>query len=82
MLPFSAATFMTIVGIIEITAGLLLIFRPRIGAWVVMAWLILIAFTLIFSGHHFDVAVRDLVMAVGAFALAKLSVNYDKPKNN
>lgn len=82
MLPFSAATFMTIVGIIEIAAGLLVIFRPQIGAWVVMAWLILIAFTLIFSGHYFDVAVRDLVMAVGAFALARLSVNYDKPKNN
>lgn len=73
MLPFSATTFMSIVGIIEIAAGLLVLLRPKIGAWVVMAWLILIAFTLIFSGRYFDVAVRDLVMAVGAFALAKLS---------
>lgn len=73
MLPFSAATFMSIVGIIEIAAGLLVLLRPKIGDWVVMAWLILIAFTLIFSGRNFDVAVRDLVMAVGAFALAKLS---------
>jgi hypothetical protein len=73
MFPFTAATFISIVGIIEIAAGLLVLFRPKIGSWVVMAWLILIAFTLIFSGRYFDVAVRDLVMAVGAFSLAKLS---------
>jgi len=73
MLPFTPATFMSIVGIIEIIAGVLVLLRPKIGAWVVMAWLILIALTLIFSGRYFDVAVRDLVMAVGAFALAKLS---------
>ncbi|MCW3092473.1 MAG: DoxX family rane protein [Ferruginibacter sp.] len=77
MLPFSATTFMYIVGIIEIVAGLLVFLRPRIGAWVVMAWLILIACTLIFGGHYFDVAVRDLVMAVGAFALGKLLLNED-----
>ena len=73
MLPFNAATFMSIVGVIEIAAGLLVLLRPKIGSWVVMAWLILIALTLIFSGRYMDVAVRDLVMAVGAFTLAKLS---------
>lgn len=73
MLPFSATTFMFIVGIIEIAAGLLVLLRPRTGAWVVTGWLVFIAFTLIFSGRYLDVAVRDLVMAVGAFALAKLS---------
>lgn len=73
MLPFSAGTFMSIVGIIEIVAGILILLKPAIGAYVVMAWLTLIALVLLFSGHYFDVAVRDLVMAVGAFALAKLS---------
>lgn len=73
MLPISAAAFMSVVGIIEIAAGVLVLLRPRIGAWVVMAWLVAIALTLIAGGHYFDVAVRDLVMAVGAFALAKLS---------
>jgi uncharacterized membrane protein YphA (DoxX/SURF4 family) len=73
MLPFNAATFMSIVGIIEIVAGVLVLFRPRIGGYVVMAWLIAIALTLIAGGHYFDVAVRDLVMAIGAFCLAKLS---------
>jgi len=73
MLPFSPGTFMHIVGIIEIVAGILVLLRPLIGGYVVMAWLTLIALTLIFGGHYFDVAVRDLVMAIGAFCLAKLS---------
>jgi uncharacterized membrane protein YphA (DoxX/SURF4 family) len=73
MLPFSVETFMHIVGIIEIVAGILVLLRPRPGGYVVMAWLTLIALTLIFGGHYFDVAVRDLVMAIGAYCLAKLS---------
>ena len=73
MLPFEAATFMKLVGVIEIIAGILVLARPRIGAWVVMAWLVCIALQLIIGGQYFDVAVRDLVMAVGAFTLAQLS---------
>ena len=73
MLPFSAHTFMQIVGIIEIIAGILVFIKPAIGAWVVMAWLICIALTLIASGTYLDVAVRDLVMSVGAMSLARLS---------
>ncbi len=73
MLPFEAGTFMMIVGVIEIVAGILVLARPRIGAYVVMAWLVSIALTLVFSGIFIDVAVRDLVMAIGAFSLAKLS---------
>jgi uncharacterized membrane protein YphA (DoxX/SURF4 family) len=74
LLPFSAGTFMEVVGIIEIAAGVLVLIRPRIGAYVVMGWLALIALNLILSGHYLDVAVRDLVMAIGAFSLAKLSI--------
>lgn len=80
LLPFSAVTFMSIVGIIEITAGILVLWRPRIGAWVVMGWLIAIALSLILGGQHYDVAVRDLVMAIGAFALAKLSGGFNNQK--
>ena len=72
ILPFGVGTFMMIVGVIEIVAGILVFLKPKMGAMVVMAWLVLIALTLIFSGKY-DVAVRDLVMAVGAFSLAKLS---------
>ena len=73
VLPVSPATFMMIVGIIEIVAGLLVLLRPLIGAYIVMAWLIAIALTLITGGHYYDVAVRDLVMAVSAYVLAQLS---------
>mgnify|MGYP001545226477 CR=1 FL=1 len=73
MLPFAEHTFMMIVGVIEVVAGIIVLAKPNIGAWIVSAWLVLIAFTLIFSGHYLDVAVRDIVMAVGAFVLAKLS---------
>jgi len=73
-LPFSASTFMAIVGVIEIIAGIIVLIRPRLGGFIVMAWLIAIALNLLISGHYYDVAVRDLVMAIGAFSLAKLSV--------
>ena len=73
MLPFSVHTFMMIVGVIEIAAGLLVLARPAIGGYVVAAWLTLIALSLLASGNYLDVAVRDLVMAVGAFSLARLA---------
>lgn len=73
MLPFSASAFMMIVGIIEIAAGIIVFKWTRLGALIVSAWLALIALSLLFSGHHLDVAVRDIVMAISAFVLAKLS---------
>ncbi|MRG48799.1 hypothetical protein GFS24_27060 [Chitinophaga sp. SYP-B3965] len=73
ILPLDALVFMKIVGVIEIVAGIIVLIRPLIGAYIVMAWLICIALQLIASGHYFDVAVRDLVMAVGAFTLAQLT---------
>ena len=79
LLPMSASVFMMVVGVVEIIAGVLVLIRPHLGAWVVMAWLLLIALTLIAGGHYLDVAVRDIVMAVGAFSLAKLS---SKPNRN
>lgn len=73
MLPFSPATFMLLVGIVEIAAGILVWARTEIGAYVVAAWLGVIAISLIVGWSYVDVAVRDLVMAVAAFCLAKLS---------
>lgn len=74
ILPVDPSVFMKLVGVIEIIAGILVLARPRIGAYVVMAWLICIALQLIAGGHFFDVAVRDLVMSVGAFTLAQLTI--------
>ncbi len=73
LLPFDASTFMIIVGIIEIAAGILVLVKTKIGAFVVSGWLTLIALTLILSGNYLDVAVRDIVMAIAAYVLAKLS---------
>jgi uncharacterized membrane protein YphA (DoxX/SURF4 family) len=73
MLPFSPGTFMMIVGVIEIVAGILVLWKTELGAYVVAAWLVSIAVTLILSFNFLDVAVRDLVMAIGAYSLARLS---------
>ncbi|WP_417359448.1 hypothetical protein [Galbibacter sp.] len=78
MLPFEPTTFMMIVGIIEIVAGFLVLTRTKLGAYVVSAWLVAIALTLIFSWTYVDVAVRDLVMAIAAFSLAKLAEEKSK----
>lgn len=74
IVPVSASTFMMIVGVIEILAGVLVLTRyTRIGAYVVGAWLVGIAVNLLTTGAYFDVAVRDVVMSIGAFTLAKMS---------
>lgn len=74
LLPVSTSTFMMVVGVIEILAGALVLSRwTRLGAYVVSAWLVGIALNLITAGNHLDIAVRDLVMAVSAYQLAKLS---------
>jgi hypothetical protein len=73
VLPFSDRVFMMIVGVIEIIAGILVFLNPQKGAYLVSAWLVLIALSLLVGGNYLDVAVRDLVIAIGAFSLAKLS---------
>lgn len=74
ILPFSAATFMQLVGVIEIAAGILVLSKlTRIGAYVVGAWLVLIALNLLTTLRFFDVAVRDLVLALGAYTLARMT---------
>src|SRR5690606_40109283 len=68
MLPFSGHTFMTIVGLIEIVAGVLVFINPQKGGYLVSIWLVLIALSLLASGNYLDVAVRDIAMAIGAFS--------------
>lgn len=74
--------FMKTVGVIEIIAGLLVLLKPRIGGMIVCVWLLAISINLItMSTHvhdgcmmvHYDVAVRDIAMAVGAYVLVLLS---------
>lgn len=73
-LPFSATSFMHIVGVIEMIVGLAILTRwTRLGSYVAMIWLIAIAINLVTTGMFFDLAVRDLEIAIGAFTLARLT---------
>lgn len=74
LVPLSAGTLMRIAGVIEMIAGVaVLAGLARLGGYVVAAWLTAIALSLLTTGRFFDVAVRDLVMAIGAFTLARLA---------
>ena len=81
MLPFGPTTLMHVAGVIEIAAGILVLTRwTGVAAYIVAGWLCAIAVNLVISGHYFDVAVRDLVMAVGAYALAVLTAVRSAPQ--
>jgi len=73
-LPVTPQHFMYAVGVIEIVAGLAVLLSPwtKVFAYVVAAWLAGIALNLI-AGGFYDIAVRDLVMAVSAISLARLT---------
>jgi uncharacterized membrane protein YphA (DoxX/SURF4 family) len=74
LLHIQASTFMHVVGVIEILAGVLVLSRfTRYAAYIVMAWLIGIALNLVSQGMFLDIAVRDIEISLGAFALAKLT---------
>ena len=74
MLPVSGQTFMDIAGVVEMVVGLAILTRWTVlGSYVAAAWLVAIAVNLVASGRFLDVAVRDLVMATAAWALARLT---------
>ncbi len=66
-------SFMMIVGMIEIVAGIVVAVRPRIGGYVVAAWLLGIIVNLLLVGGYLDVALRDLGLLLAALALARLA---------
>lgn len=73
LLPFSASVFMKIVGVVEIAAGIIVLKKADIGGYIVAAWLSLVALTLLIGFNYVDVAVRDLVMAIAAVSMARIS---------
>jgi|SRR5579872_5086307 len=74
VIPVSDKTFMHAVGIIEIIAGLIVLSRwTKIGSYIVMLWLLGIAVNLLTTGMFYDLALRDVEIAVGAFALSQLT---------
>lgn len=74
LIPVSPGTFMRAAGVVEVLVGLAILTRwTRLGAYVATAWLVGIALNLVAMGAFLDVAVRDLVIALGAFTLAQLT---------
>jgi uncharacterized membrane protein YphA (DoxX/SURF4 family) len=65
--------FMLVVGIIEIIAGIGVFLKPRIFAYIVAAWLLLIIVNLLTLPGYYDVVLRDLGLMLGALALGRLS---------
>jgi uncharacterized membrane protein YphA (DoxX/SURF4 family) len=79
-LPVGPVMFMHLVGVVEVIAGVIVLTRlTRVGAYIVMAWLIAIAINLVTTGMFYDLAVRDLELAVSAFVLAQLSAFRGRP---
>ncbi|HEY7785081.1 MAG TPA: hypothetical protein VIB00_10155 [Pyrinomonadaceae bacterium] len=68
---------MLAVGVIEIVAGIGVLLKPKIFAYVVSAWLLLIVVNLLMIPGYYDIALRDFGLALGAFALARLSQQMD-----
>ena len=73
LVPGTAHQAMLAVGVVEIVAGLLVAWRPDLGAYVVAAWLAGIILDLVTMGDYLDVALRDFGLLVGALALARLA---------
>lgn len=73
LVPGTADQCMYLVGIVEIVAGVVVAVAPRLGAWVVAAWLAGIIIDLVTGPGCYDVALRDFGLLVGAIALARLA---------
>jgi hypothetical protein len=73
LLGVSPQSVMHAAGVLEILAGLMVVFRPDIGGWLVAGWLWAIVANLLMLPGYYDVALRDLALSLGAVALARLA---------
>lgn len=80
LLNVSPAQFMMGVGVIEIIAGIGVLMKPKVFAFVVCAWLLGIIMNLFMVGAYYDVALRDLGLAIGAFALGEMALTHEKTR--
>jgi hypothetical protein len=76
LVPGSATSAMLAVGIVEIVAGLVVAVRPRVGGYLVAAWLAGIIGNLLLLGDRYDVALRDFGLLLAALALARLATAF------
>jgi hypothetical protein len=73
-LPVSTVVFLGFMGVVEIAVAVMLLTKwPRLGGYLSVVWLLLIAVNLLMLGF-IDIAIRDVLLAVGAVALAELTV--------
>src|SRR6516162_681717 len=80
VLPLKDTTFMHAVGVVKIIAGIIVFSRwTKIGSYIVGAWLIAIAINLVSTGIFYDLAMRDMEIAIGVFALSQLSAAREHP---
>jgi hypothetical protein len=77
LVPGTGHSFMLFVGIVEITAGLVVALKPRYGAFLVAAWLAGIVVNLLSYSGYYDIALRDFGLLLGALTLGRLAVKYD-----
>lgn len=73
IIPVQAQTFMKVVGVIEVAAGIIVAIRPKIGGIIVSAWLLAIIVNLMLTKGYYDIALRDLGLSLGAASLSLLS---------
>jgi uncharacterized membrane protein YphA (DoxX/SURF4 family) len=79
IVPGSAQDFMYFVGVVEIVAGLVVLVKPRYGAYLVALWLAGIVTNLFSFPGWYDIAVRDFGLMLGALTLGRLASVYDPP---
>jgi hypothetical protein len=76
IVPGTAQQAMYAVGVIEVVAGIVVALAPRLGAWLVAAWLACIIANLLTYPGFFDIALRDFGLFVGAVAVGRLATRY------
>jgi hypothetical protein len=77
LMPGTGHSFMLFVGVVEITAGLVVALKPRYGAFLVAAWLAGIVVNLLTYSGYYDIALRDFGLLLGALTLGRLALKYD-----
>ena len=76
VLPWTTHQLMYAVGVIEIVAGLVVFLRPRLGAYLVAAWLGGIIVNLLMQADYYDIALRDFGLLLGALTLGRLATAF------
>jgi uncharacterized membrane protein YphA (DoxX/SURF4 family) len=77
MLNISPQTFMYGVGVVEVVAGIGVLLKPKIFSYVVSAWLVGIIVNLLIVGQYYDIALRDLGLAIGAYAVGEMARRHE-----